>query len=218
MSVLMVLGLASVAAGAQVDVIGGQTTALLDTATLSSAANLDLSSVSADVIVPGNLGADSVAFGINPRDAMNPLLPTTFSYDPADFLNTFGGTIEHLGSVFFNTDTIEVGNFTIAFDAARAGTLGGNASGFYLESTVGIAAILFDVANPSELTPTMDTLTIAADLLVSPEFGQFLFDNGFSTSNLAGADVGDALVEAVTPEPSSLLLLTLGGLGLLRRR
>ena len=44
---------------------GGQTSVLLDTTTLSSV-GLDLTGVSADVIVPGNLTADSVAFVINP--------------------------------------------------------------------------------------------------------------------------------------------------------
>ncbi|MEL6498119.1 MAG: hypothetical protein AAF937_00945 [Planctomycetota bacterium] len=201
------------AAGAQVDIVGGQTNVLLDTATLSAAASLDLSGVSGPVIAPGNLGADSVAFPINSRDAAS--LPTTFSYDPSDFLGTFGGTIEHEGSVLFNNDTVEVGNFTIGFDAARAGTLGGNASGFFVESTVGIAAILFDIAAPSQLDATDTSLTIGADLLVSPEFGSFLFDNNLSSSNLQGADVGDALVQAI-PAPGAAVAFA--GMGLLASR
>ncbi len=210
----LVVGLAVAGAtGAQVDVTGGQTSVLLDTATLSSAASLDLSGVSGPVIAPGNLGANSVAFPINARDAAS--LPTTFSYDPSDFLGTFGGTIEHEGSVLFNSDTVEVGNFTIGFDAARAGTLGGNASGFFVESTVGIAAILFDIGAPSQLDATPSSLTIGADLLVSPEFGQFLFDNQLSSSNLQGADVGDALVQAV-PAPGTVAALA--GLGLMASR
>ncbi|MEL7484816.1 MAG: hypothetical protein AAFN41_10735 [Planctomycetota bacterium] len=212
-SVILASAIAAGTAGAQVDVTGGQTNVLLDTATLSAAASLDLSGVSGPVIAPGNLGAGSVAFPINARDAAS--LPTTFSYDPTDFLGTFGGTIEHEGSVLFNNDTVEVGNFTIGFDAARAGTLGGNASGFFVESTVGIAAILFDVANPDQLDPTSSSLTIGADLLVSPEFGQFLFDNNLSSSNLQGADVGDALVEAV-PAPGTVAAVA--GFGLLASR
>lgn len=207
--------LATPALAQPVDVVGGQTSVLLDTATLSAAASLDLSSVSPDVISPGSLPG-SVAFGINSRTASPPALPTTFSYDPSDFLGTFGGTIEHAGSVFFNSDAVEVGDFTIAFDGARADATN---SGFYVESTTGIAAILFDVAAPSTLEPLADTLTIEADLLVSPEFAGFLTSQGLASSDLTGADVGDALVEArAIPEPTTALLTGLASLFLLRRR
>lgn len=212
---LSALGLAASVTHAQVDITGGQTNVLLDTATLSAAASLNLSGVSGPVIAPGNLGANSVAFPINARDAAP--FPTTFSYDSGDFLGSFSGTIEHSGSVLFNAGTVEVGNFTIGFDAARAGTLGGLASGFFVESTTGIAAILFDVANPSQLDAGSSGLVIGADLLVSPEFGSFLFDNQLSASNLQGADVGDALVEAI-PSPASGAALAVGGIMAMRRR
>ncbi len=185
------LFVAPAAARAQVEVLGGRTSVVLDTATLEAAAGLVLSSVSPEVESPGSLPG-SVAFPINARDASAPLLPTSFTYDPNDFLGSFAGTIEHDGSVLFNADVIEVGNFTIGFDPARAGTLGGEASGFFVESTTGIAAILFDLRNPSLLDPAASTLTIGADLLVSPEFADVLEDAG-----LAGADVGDAQVDAL---------------------
>ncbi|MEQ8839074.1 MAG: hypothetical protein RID07_19870, partial [Lacipirellulaceae bacterium] len=143
------------------DVIGGQTNVLLDTGALASAASLNLSGVSGDVIAPGDLGAGSVAFPINARDAAAPQLPTTFSYATGT-LAPFSGAIEHTGEVFFDTDDSDgttsmdaiVGDFTIGFDAARVGTLSGLASGFFVESTTGIAAILFDIENPSALDAT----------------------------------------------------------------
>ncbi len=187
-----------------VDINLGQTNVLLDTATLSAAANLDLSGVAGPVIAPGGLGADSVAFPINSRTATNPDLPTTFSYDPADFLGSFSGVIEHSGRVLFNSDAIEVGNFTIGFDGGR-----NTGSGFFVESTVGIADILFDIEGPV-VDATDSALSVSADLLVSPEFAQVLIDAGLTTDNLTGADVGDALVSAAVPEPSTSALLGLG--------
>ena len=197
--------------GQTVDVAGGQTNVLLDTATLESAANLTISSTAGPVIAPGNLGAASVAFPVNSRTGN---LPTTFAYDPTDFLGDFSGTIEHSGSVLFNADAIQVGDFTIGFDANR---VAGQASGFFVESTVGIEAVLFDIANPS-VDATANTLDIGADLLVSPEFAQVLIDANLTTSNLSGADVGDALVEAIVPEPTTAVLLGAGCLMLAGRR
>jgi hypothetical protein len=178
----------AVAAGAnRVEVVGGQTNVALDAELIEAATGLALSGVSDDVIAPGTLEG-SVAFTINARNADE--LPTTFAYDLGDFFNTFSGSIEHTGSVFFNSGTVQVGNFTIGFDAARVGTLDGAASGFFVESTTGVAAILFDVAVTGAV-PGGNALSVSGDLLVSPEFATFLGDPA-----LAGADVGDALVEA----------------------
>ena len=208
---LLLLPITGESLAVQVDITGGQTSVLLDPAALALA-NLTISSVSSAVIAPGNLGPDSVAFSINPRNASAPLLPTTFEYDSNDFLNTFSGAIQHEGSVFFNADTVEVGNFTIGFDAGR---ITAAASGFFVESTVGTTAILFDVATPNSLSATATDFTVDADLLVSPEFAGFL-----GNTALTGADVGDALVQAV-PEPASatiLLCCSLSAWGMLRRR
>ena len=205
-AIISILAISSFAQAA--DVIGGQTNVALDFATIETATGLALSGVSGDVISPGNI-PDSVAFGINPRDAAS--LPTTFSYDSSDFLGTFSGTIEHTGSVFFNMDTVEVGNFTIGFDGGRAGTDPGDPSGFFVESTTGVAAILFDVVNIDlpNLVASDAELKIPAELAISNEFATFL-----NLPNLEGAVVGSALVEGVVPEPSSslLLLVALGGL------
>ncbi len=213
MSVCAVAALASgQALAVPVDITGGQTSVLLDTDLLASAASLSLSGVSGDVIAPGNLGDGSVAFGITPRDAGT--LPTTFSYDSDDFLGSFSGTIEHFGSVFFNNGTVEVGDFTIGFDAGR---VGGDRSGFFVASNAGIAAILFDVGAPSALDVTASSLTIGADLLVSSEFAGFLQANGLASGDLTGADVGDALVQVV-PAPGGVAMLGLAGLAAARWR
>ena len=200
-------------AAAQVDVTGGQTSVLLDTELLSSAANLDLFGASAEVIAPGNLGPDSVAFGINARDAAS--LPTTFSYDPATFPagGSFSGSIEHTGSVLFNDGTIAVGNFSIGFDGAR---VGGDRSGFFVESTAGLTGILFDI-KVNGATATASSLDVEGDLLVSAEFAQILIGAQIVTADLTGADVGDALVQAI-PSPASAALLGLAGLAARRRR
>lgn len=192
-------------------VTGGETSVSLDTDTLASAASLAFSSVSNDVTVSP---ASAVLFGINARDAAS--LPTTFSYASGSF-STFAGTIEHTGSVFFNNDTVEVGDFTIGFDVARASGL---RSGFFVESTAGIPAILFDVGVPSSLTAGTTNLDIDADLLVSNEFATFLTANNLAASDLTGADVGDASIRGVSavPEPSSLVLLSMLGMFGARRR
>ena len=198
------------------DVVGGQTSVLLDAELLESAAGLTISGVSSDVIVPGNLGTDSVAFDINSRSATAPLLPTTFTYD-SDAFAPFSGTIEHLGSVFFNDGAIEVGNFTIGFDDTRVPS---GVSGFFVESTVGLTGILFDIA-PTDVSPAASSLEIAANLLVSAEFADIL-----ENTALTGADVGDALVQASAqadagvPLPTTLALFALGliGMGYQQRR
>ena len=217
LALCLFVSLSTPASAQLVTVESGRTNVALDFETLAAAASLELSSVSGDVIVPGNIpelpGGPSVAFPITPA--------TDFTYDPADFLGTFSGEITHIGSVLFNTDTVEVGNFTIGFDAARAGTLpDGSGTGFFVESTIGVAAILFDVTNLGPVNPTAKILEVGGDLAVSPEFGSFLFDNQLSTANLEGAVVGNALIEGVVPEPgtSTLLLLSLFGTMVIRRR
>jgi len=194
-----------------VDVLGGQTSVALDFDALESAAGLTLSSVTPDVVSPGELPG-SVAFGINGR---SDTLPTTFSYDPSDFLGTFSGTIEHSGSVLFNADAIAVGDFTIGFDAGRAM---GAASGFFVESAAGLSAILFDIAAPSALTATVSELSIQADLLVSNEFATLLVNEGLASSDLTGVTVGEALVSATVPSPGAAALFGLGSLALTRRQ
>lgn len=88
------------------------------------------------MINPGSIPG-SVAFGINPRDAGT--LPTKLEYDPVTFpaLGSFAGTLEHKGSLFFfaaDNSVVQVGDFTIGFDAGR---IGSTASGFFVASNAG---------------------------------------------------------------------------------
>lgn len=207
----IVLATASLAAASQAGAVmltGGQTNVALDTEILSSV-GLDLSGVAGPVIVPGNLGAASVAFPITAA--------TTFDYT-AGSLAPFSGTIEHSGSVLFNDGGLEVGNFTIGFDAGRQSA---TTSGFFVADNITFPGVaLFDIGPPSTLDATDMMLTVGADLLVSPELAGVLEDTA-----LIGVDVGDALVEGTAgsvavSEPGTLALM-LSGLalaGFARRR
>ena len=187
---------------AAVQVEGGQTSVLFGNGALDS---LGLTITSVTPNIGGNLGPNSISFGINPRDAIGDDLDTTFIYDSPNFL-PFSGAIEHSGRVEFNGN-IEVGDFTIRAASARpTGT-----SGFVVESTFGLNAILFDIANPI-IEAFDNSLVIAADILVSPELAGAL-----GTPGLAGTDAGMALVDArstVVPIPASLWLFGSGLLGL----
>lgn len=189
--IVAVAACATTAAANNVEVVDGQTSVALDTATLAAAASLNLTGVAGPVIAEGNIPG-SVAFPINSRDAGEPLLATSFEYDSTDFFGFFAGAIEHEGSVIFN-DSIEVGNFTIGFDASRIDQ-GTGASGFFVASTIGVVAPLFDVV-PTGLSAGATGLEISADLIVGPEFAGLLVDLGLAASDLTGADVGDALVQ-----------------------
>ncbi len=84
---------------------------------------------------------------------------------------------------------LELGDFTIGFDASRVSD---TASGFFVADTLSVNTPLFDISNPEVLTVEDGQLLIdSADLLVSPELAALLGDDG-----LAGADVGDARIDA----------------------
>jgi hypothetical protein len=199
---LLATPLSSNAATAQVE--GGQTSVLFGNGALD-ALGLTITKVSPNV-GGGNLGPNSVALGINPRDAKGNALDTTFIYDSPSFV-PFSGAIEHSGRIQFN-DTINVGDFTIRAETGRPM----DTSGFVVESTFGLSAILFDIANP--IVEAFDnSLVISADILVSPELATTLGDPA-----LAGVDAGMALVDArstVVPIPAAVWLFGSGLIGLI---
>ena len=199
---LLATPLTSHAATAQVE--GGLTSVLFGNGALD-ALGLTITKVSPDVGA-GNLGPNSVSFSINPRDAVGGALDTTFIYDSPNFA-PFSGAIEHSGRIQFN-NAIDVGDFTIRAEAGRpAGT-----SGFVVESTFGLSAILFDIANPI-IEAFDNSLVISADILVSPELA-----NTLHAPTLAGVDAGMALVDArstVVPVPAAVWLFGSGLIGLI---
>lgn len=207
-----VAGLMSVVTAASagvVTMVGGQTSVLLDLELLAAAANLELTGVSDAVILPGNLGEASVGFVITPPTSA--VLPTTFAYDPSDFLGSASGAINHRGSITFN-DSITVGNFQIALGV----------DGLEVIDTLGtfgeMPTPLFDLAI-TKLSPGPVFFDATADLLVSTAFAAILLELELATSDLTGAVVGLARVQGfMIPAPGAIALLAFAGVAAPRRR
>ena len=206
-AVALAMSAATIASAEFVGMLGGQANVLFDLELLSAAANLNLTGISNGVIVPGNLGEGSVAFVITPPTSAD--LPTTFGYDSNDFFGSVSGSINHRGTITFN-DAITVGNFEITLAD----------SGFVVIDTFGGLGTLFDVAVTSAAAGVL-TFDVTADLLVSASFAQALLDLGLASSNLTGADVGDAWIQGfnqVIPAPGAVAMLAVAGLVGSRRR
>jgi hypothetical protein len=205
-ALLVVGGATATASAGLVRTVGGQTNVLLDLPLLQAAANLTLTGASNGVITPGNLGPNSVAFVITPPSSAN--LPTTFQYDPSNFFGSFSGSINHRGSITFN-NAVTVGNFEILFD-----------NGFKVADRVGGLGVLFDVALTGA-TPGEQTFEASGNLLVSSNFAGILLQLGLATTNLTGADVGDALIQgfnSAVPAPGAIAMLGIAAMFGVRRR
>lgn len=165
----------------------GGTSVFLDVELIESVTELTLSSLNGTAEPASN--DFQVAFDITETSDF------VFSED-GGFTPIFG-TIKHTGTVGFNDDSIFVGDFEIIFDAERA--VGGN-SGFAIMNTVDNALdnlVIFDVAAPGDLNTGVDNLDILdANLRISPEFGTGLVDLGLADTNLTGATVGNAQINA----------------------
>jgi len=191
------------AKAATFELASGVTSVFLDLDTLSSV-GLDLTE--ANGTVPPVSSSYLVGFPITPETDFK------FSFDNGVFAPV-SGTIEHTGSVTFN-DALTLGNFSIGFDPDRASS---TASGFFVQDTITLGAILFDVAPPSSLSFDEKTLKLdlVASLLVSPELAGVLGNDA-----LIGAVVGEASIngEAV-PEPTTIMgALAAGGMIAAARR
>jgi hypothetical protein len=186
--------------GARADVVlvvGGQSNLFLDPAVLAS---LGITISGTTGTVPPEPGF-TVAYPISARDATP---NTTFSYDPNDFFNTFSGVIEHTGTLSLQSPlaTINLGNFTVGYDAIRVNAL---RSGFFIRDGVDLNAPLFDIAAANAtIVATPTVLQMNGSLLLSIEAA-----TGLGNPLLAGLNTGFGFVDAVSavPEPSSMLML-----------
>ncbi len=147
---------------------------------------------------------DDFAFGFN-------IAPdTNFTFSDVGGFSQPSGTIKHTGTITFNND-LTVGNFSVGFAPTRAIN---NASGFFLEDTVSLDTILFDLSAPGSLDFDGKNLTLAnVKLLFSPEFANIIGD-----SNLAGKFAGTAQINAkvsAVPEPTNTIAFATAGVVML---
>ncbi|MEA5506565.1 hypothetical protein VB735_26385 [Halotia wernerae UHCC 0503] len=147
---------------------------------------------------------DEFAFGFN-------IAPdTNFTFSDVGGFSQPSGTIKHTGTITFN-NKLTVGNFSVGFAPTRAIN---NASGFFLEDTVSLNTILFDLSAPGNLDFDGKNLTLAnVQLLFSPEFA-----NTISNPSLAGEFAGTAQIDAkvsAVPEPTNTIAFATAGMILL---
>ena len=162
----------------------GVTSVFLDLPLLEEAAGLTL--VSTDT--------DATPFSENFQVGFAITEDTDFTFAPVPFA-PLGGSIEHSGTITLGLGGAQatVGEFSIGYDANRVSE---TASGFFvadtLEDALGLE-VLFDLSAPGTATVSGEDLEISgADLLLAPELA-----NALGLPDLAGADVGDARVDAV---------------------
>lgn len=195
-------------------VTGGETTVTLAYGTLNTFG----------IVLTGTTGT------LSGNDIVFPIVGGDFSFTPGTLLPVDATTsIDHAGTIDLSiidfdaspitVTPVTVGDFSIGFDAARAS---GTTTGFFVESTTGLEAILFDVATPPVVDEASSSaLLFGGDLAVSPELAGVLVGAGLP--DLTGAVVGSAFVSATAvPEPSAVSLagiaIAAAGFGLVRRR
>jgi hypothetical protein len=171
----------------------GITSIFLDIETLGSLTGYNLAGTNGTV----DPATDEFQVGFNINEESDFTFTTENGFTPK------GGSIEQDGTITFNTvvGPSTVGDFSIAFDASRVSE---ERSGFYVQSgffttdTINPGVILFDISTPEVLNITDSTLNIdEADLLISAEFSSFLQTQGFSSTDVTGADVGDTRIDAI---------------------
>ena len=179
-------------------VIGGETSVRLG-GTSEEQANL----AAAGVSVTG-IGGETFESPTLDNGVAFPIDPSSDFMFTGDTLFPVQGSISHSGTVNISTGLgdFSPGDFSIEFDETRPST-NGFGSGFYVRDTADVLGIMFDLGSPSPIPPVgPEGFRVTGDLLVSPELAMTLGDTG-----LAGADVGDAFVNAEVPEPASWAMI-----------
>lgn len=148
----------------------------------------------------------TATFPVNSRT--DPARPTSATFDTANPAGTYAGTIEMSGFLTFlfgNGQTLQLGDFSLAFDASRTGTLNGQASGFFVRNNRGSAgpSVAFDVQNPPSILANTTSFTFSGGLLASPELAQFLAP--FAQPNYAGTNLGTLNITA-TAQPTTTVI------------
>lgn len=170
--------------------------------------NSGVTSVYHDLLELSNIGINLS----NPQDTIPPVTDsfllgfkiapsTNFTFSDANGITPIAGTIQHFGTVVFNSQTI-IGNFSIGYDPTRAVN---GVSGFFLKDTVSTNTVLFDLSIPANSVAfNGKNLSITnVDLLISLELASIL-----NNPSLAGVLGGTARLDAdvaPVPEPGTVL-------------
>lgn len=189
----------------------------------NNAPGLNFVEVSPEVTWTASTTVNIVTFPANSRTAAD--RPTSATYDTDDPLATFAGSVEFRGYLTLITGPglrLELGDFSLLRDPARAGSLGGLASGWLLRNNrPGFTAAAFDLQTPGSVVGSSTAFSFSAGLLVSPELAATLqgttqeLPAGFAAGNFQlAATAQPAAGPNPIPLPPALYvgLLTLAGL------
>jgi hypothetical protein len=203
---VVVLGVRSGAMAAPAQVTGGSATVVLPISN-PGAGGWTLIGVSSDVTPTPGVFRTVTSVGVPVNSRTDAVRPTDATYNTSNPLATFAGDIEmrgYLTYLYGSGLTLELGDFSLSRDAARAGMLGGLASGYYLRSNrPGGPGIAFDIQSPTMVGDTT-SFTFGGTLLASPELGQFFQpfgQAGFVGSSLGSINIGGAAQPGASAVP-----------------
>ena len=198
--------LAAPAGASQAGVVGDQANVALAMESVAAAKGLTFSGLS-----PGANDAGDRPESVGSRRSQD--MPIAFGYDSDAFFETVSESIDHRGSMLLGgRTTLEIGNFTVIYDAAV---------GFRIIDNIDlIGLVLFDiVVNDTAIEPSSFDIWTAGK--VSNQFALRLLDLGIAAEDLSGADVRDDWIQRSkqpVPGPAVGSLLAIAMIGHTRRR